>query len=105
MGSIPGSGKSPGVGNGNPLHYPCLRNPMERGAWVHKESGMIEPLSTQTHTYVVLVTRASPGLICAVFHGPATTGAYILKNFYINGGGFVLNHHTYSLIEHWTKIF
>ena len=30
---IPGSGKSPGKGNGNPLHYPCLGNPMDRGAW------------------------------------------------------------------------
>ena len=32
-GSIPGLGRSPGEGNGNPLHYPCLENPMERGAW------------------------------------------------------------------------
>ena len=31
--SIPGSGGFPGVGNGNPLHYPCLENPMDRGAW------------------------------------------------------------------------
>ena len=33
LGSIPGSGKSPGVGNSNPLQYSCLRNPMGRGAW------------------------------------------------------------------------
>ena len=32
-GLIPGLGKSPGVGNGNPLQYSCLRNPMDRGAW------------------------------------------------------------------------
>ena len=31
--SIPGSGKSPGEGNGNPLQYPCLGNPMDRAAW------------------------------------------------------------------------
>ena len=31
--SIPGSGKSPGGGNGNPLRYSCLENPMDRGAW------------------------------------------------------------------------
>ena len=30
---IPGSGKSPGGGNGNPLLYSCLENPMDRGAW------------------------------------------------------------------------
>ena len=32
-GSIPGSGKSPGEGNGNPFQYSCLENPMDRGAW------------------------------------------------------------------------
>ena len=33
VGSIPGSGRSPGEGNGNPLRYSCLENPMDRGAW------------------------------------------------------------------------
>ena len=33
LGSIPESGRSPGKGNGNPLQYPCLENPMDRGAW------------------------------------------------------------------------
>jgi len=32
-GSIPGSGRPPGEGNGNPLQYSCLENPMDRGAW------------------------------------------------------------------------
>ena len=32
LGSIPGSGRSPGEGNGNPLQYYCLENPMDRGA-------------------------------------------------------------------------
>ena len=32
-GSIPGSGRSPGGGHGNPLQYSCLENPMNRGAW------------------------------------------------------------------------
>ena len=44
--SIPGSGRSHGGGNGNPLQYSCLENPMDRGAWratvygVTKESDM-----------------------------------------------------------------
>ena len=33
LGSIPGLGRSPGEGNGNPLQYYCLENPMDRGAW------------------------------------------------------------------------
>ena len=33
LGSIPGSGRSPGEGNGNSLQYSCLENPIDRGAW------------------------------------------------------------------------
>ena len=33
MGSIPGWGRSSGEGNGNPLQYPCLENPMDGGVW------------------------------------------------------------------------
>ena len=41
LGSIPGSGRSPGEGNGSPLQYSCLENPMDRGGWratVHRVS-------------------------------------------------------------------
>ena len=33
LGSIPGSGRPPGGGHGNPLQYSCLENPVDRGAW------------------------------------------------------------------------
>ena len=33
LGSIPGSGRSPGEGNGNPFQYSCLENPIDGGAW------------------------------------------------------------------------
>ena len=33
LGLIPGLGRPPGEGNGNPLQYSCLENPMDRGAW------------------------------------------------------------------------
>ena len=33
LGSIPGWGRSPGGGHGNPLQHSCLENPMDRGAW------------------------------------------------------------------------
>ena len=51
VGSIPQSRRSPGAGNGNPLQYSCLRNPMDRGAWqatiygVSKESDMTRQLN------------------------------------------------------------
>ena len=39
-GSIPGSGRSSGGGNGNPLQYSCQENPMERGAWMATVHGV-----------------------------------------------------------------
>ena len=39
---IPGSGRSPGKGNGNPFQYSCLGNPMDRGAWQATVHGLIK---------------------------------------------------------------
>ena len=44
-GSIPGSGRSPGEGNGNPLQYSCLENPMDRGAWRATDHGVAKSLA------------------------------------------------------------
>ena len=56
--SIPGSGKSTGVGNVNPLQYSCLENPMGRGTWwaaVHRitESDTTERLHSLTHSSTI----------------------------------------------------
>ena len=54
--SIPGSGRSPGGGHGNPLQYSCLENPMDRGAWqaavhgVTKSQTRLKRLSTHACT-------------------------------------------------------
>ena len=51
-GSIPGLGRSPGGGNGNPLQYSCLENPMDGGAWqatVHGVAKSRTRLSDFTH--------------------------------------------------------
>ena len=40
LGSIPGLGRSPGEGNGNPLQYSCLENPLDRRAWRAKVHGV-----------------------------------------------------------------
>ena len=64
-GSIPGSGRSPGVGNGNPFQYSYLENSIDRGAWPIYSMGLQrvghdEQLSTE-HIYLmkvkVLVTQ------------------------------------------------
>ena len=45
-GSIPGLGRSPREGNGNPLQYFCLENPMDRGAWKAQDHGVAEESDT-----------------------------------------------------------
>ena len=45
-GSIPGSGRSPGLRNGNPLQYSCLGNPMDIGAWQAAVHGVTKELDT-----------------------------------------------------------
>ena len=45
MSSIPGLGRSPGEGHSNPLQYSCMVNPMDGGAWSHKESDTTERLT------------------------------------------------------------
>ena len=42
VGSIPGSGRFPGGGNGNPLQDTCLENPMDRGAWQSTVHGAVK---------------------------------------------------------------
>ena len=43
--SIPGSGRSPGGGHGNPPHYSCLENPVDGGAWWAAVHGVTESLT------------------------------------------------------------
>ena len=52
-GLIPGSGRSPREGNGSPLQYSCLGNPMDRGAWKATFHGVAESGTTEytTHTH------------------------------------------------------
>ena len=47
LGSIPGSGRSPGEGNGNPFQYSCLENPMDGEAWRATVHGVTELDTTE----------------------------------------------------------
>ena len=61
-GSIPGSGGSLGVGNGNPLQYSCLENPMERGAWQATVHGVAKS-RTRLSNFISLSLQSPSALI------------------------------------------
>ena len=83
LGSVPGSGRSPGEGNGKPLRYFCLENPMDGGAWEATVHGVAKsrtqlsdftslhfPLSSIPHHHYPF----SPSFPCQIF------GMYVLYN-------------------------
>jgi len=66
LSSIPGLGRSSGEGNGNPLQYSCLENPMDRGAWwttAHMIAKSRTQLSDFTHFTDMIKGSVSPGLV------------------------------------------
>ena len=72
-GLIPGSGRSPEEGNGNPLQYSCLENSMDRGAWqatVHGVARVRHDLETET-----------PPILSDIVHVIATSLLLQLENF------------------------
>ena len=61
MSSIPGSGRSPGEGNGNPLQYSCLENPMDRGAWRATVHGVTESQTQLKRLSTCRIFQGFPG--------------------------------------------
>ena len=61
--SIPGSGRSPGGRNGNPLQYSCLENPMDRGAWRATVHGVTESVQLNTVMGQGTFSRREPLLL------------------------------------------
>ena len=62
--SLPVSERSPGEGNGNPLEYSCLGNPMDRGAWQATVHGVAKESDTTEHTHVMKGMKESGLLSC-----------------------------------------
>ena len=61
-GLIPGSGRAPEKGNGNPLQYSCLGNPIDRGAWQATVHGVIES-QTCLSNYTTYAFNTVPGTL------------------------------------------
>ena len=87
-GLIPGSGRPLGRGNGNPLQYSCLENPMDGGAWrahspwSQKESNMTERLTLLLYVYMdfsgdsVVKNLPAKGLISRLGKSPREGNGY-----------------------------
>ena len=70
LGLIPGSGRSPGEGNGNPLQYSFLGNPMDRGAWqatVHRVAKSQTRLSDFTSSFHCLLVLQMVDLLPSMY--------------------------------------
>ena len=67
-GSIPGSGRSPGEGNSNPLQYSCLKNPVDGGAWRATEHGVAESDMTERLHFHFPSARHPPARLQACHH-------------------------------------
>ena len=72
LGSIPGLGRSPGGGHGNPLQYSCLENLMDRGAWqatVHRvtqSQTLLKRLSTHAQKWNLLMAIENTTYLCGI---------------------------------------
>ena len=75
LGSIPGSGRSPGEGNGSPLQYSCLENSMDGGAWwatVHDatESDMTEQPQSSLDIHVAIIRSVRATIVANLLQFP-----------------------------------
>ena len=82
---IPGSGRSPGEGNGNPVQYSCLENSMDRGAWraiVHRVMRIWTRLRDLTLSHYPLLIFSMGLFISYLFAGILTSWTWILVVLY-----------------------
>ena len=75
-GPIPGSGRSPGGGNGNPLQYSCLGNSIDRRAWLAAVHGIAKSghdvVTEYTHVFSGVCQRGPQEWLCVVTTSPST---------------------------------
>ena len=82
-GSIPGSGSSPGEGNGNPLQYSCLENRMDRGAWRATAQGLAKSRTRLSDLHIACQPPVTLplALTCILHHIPSSTCKASIKLF------------------------
>ena len=99
LGSIPGSGRSPGEGNGNPLQYSCLENPMDGGAWWATVHGVAKSRTQVSDFTFTFRTWKQPRC--------SSTGEWIKKLWYSYTMGYYLatKRNTFeSVLMRWMNL-
>ena len=100
LGSIPGLGKSPRGGHGNPLQYSCLENPMDRGPWQATVHGVMKSqtqLNTHTHTRAHMYMLHRAEIILAMSFLPSFfTWQYIISSYSL--AVIIINSPSYPFI-------
>ena len=99
LGSIPGSGRSPGEGNGNPLQYSCLGNPMDREAWwatVHGVAKSQAWLRDLTFTKIVISKIEREKLLSSARLSATPWTICSLPGFYVHG---INNNNHYHVLS------
>ena len=76
LGSIPGLGRSPREGNGNPLQYSCLENPMDGGAWWATVHGVTKRWTRLSDFHIIIMSYNSMNMLKKK---PHPTELYVLK--------------------------
>ena len=100
LGLIPGSRTSPGEGNGNPLQYSCLENPMNRGAWqvtVHGVTRVRRNLATKPPPHHLIVFESE--IANKYISYSHNIGTIIMR--------IIMNHITLCLLykPYWTNLY
>ena len=91
-GSIPGSGRAPGEGCGNPLQYPCLENPVDRGAWWATVHTVAQSRTRLKQLSMYACTGEGNGnlLQCSCLKNPKDRGAWCAA--------------VYGVAQSWTRL-
>ena len=101
-GPIPGSGRSPGAGNGISLQYSCLGKPMDRGAWQAVGYGVTESdMSERTHTHVLSASPSCPLLPHLLSGSRARGESPQNKTFWLFLTGLALCDHNLCAVLLW----
>ena len=104
---IPGSGRSPGEGNGNPLQYSCLGNPMDRGAWkatVHRVTHSRTTTESKNWDWSSVYTTLK-GCVTYLLPCFQVSDIFLLTQFDFERNAFKKDNETYVSLLNYVSLY